>query len=141
MASLTPDELERRASEAEQRFRESIEYVTKDDIEAAARSGEEKIRRLETAIPQALNALWSDVKLLVSMIRDYGTGAYRDVPFATIAAIVAAILYFVSPIDAIPDFIPVFGYMDDAAVIGICIRMAHNYIQEYRQWKNAKTIT
>ncbi|TVS08434.1 MAG: DNA-binding response regulator [Planctomycetaceae bacterium] len=35
----------------------------------------------------------------------------------------------------------VFGYMDDAAVIGICIRMAHNYIQEYRQWRNAKAIT
>jgi uncharacterized membrane protein YkvA (DUF1232 family) len=136
MSKLTPDELERRTSEAEERFRESIEYVTEDDIEAAARSGEEKIRRLEKAVPQALTALWSDVKLLVSMIRDYGTGAYRDVPFATIAAAVAAILYLVSPIDAIPDFIPVLGYMDDAAVIGVCIRMAHNYIQQYRQWKD-----
>jgi uncharacterized membrane protein YkvA (DUF1232 family) len=136
MSKLTPDELERRTSEGEQRFRESIEYVTEDDIEAAARSGEEKIRRLEKAIPQALTAVWSDVKLLVSMIRDYGTGAYRDVPFATIAAAVAAILYLVSPIDAIPDFIPVLGYTDDAAVIGVCIRMAHNYIQQYRQWKD-----
>jgi uncharacterized membrane protein YkvA (DUF1232 family) len=141
MSNLTPDELERRTSEAEQRFRESIEYVTEDDIEAAARSGEEKIRRLEKAIPQTLTAIWSDVKLLVSMIRDSGTGAYRDVPFATIAAAVAAILYLVSPIDAIPDFIPVLGYLDDASVIGICIRMAHNHIQEYRHWKVSKAIT
>ena len=38
---------------------------------------------------------------------------YKKIPFGTIAAVVASLLYFVSPIDVIPDFIPVIGYIDD----------------------------
>jgi uncharacterized membrane protein YkvA (DUF1232 family) len=75
------------------------------------------------------------------MLRHYHTGAYREIPFGSIAAIAAAIIYLVSPIDAIPDFIPIIGYFDDAAVIALCIRMLHTDIEEYRDWNNSETTT
>lgn len=112
-----------------------------DEVVAAGRSGEEKIRRLEKATPQALGTLWSDVRLLVSIIRDYGKGACREILFGTIAATAAAILYLVSPIDTLPDFIPAIGYIDDAAVIALCLRMAHNDIEDYRAWRGTPSTT
>ena len=130
----------RQAEEAKVQYQDSIQYVTEEEVAIAARSGQEKLHRLEKAIPRSLEAIWSDVKLLVRMVRDYVSGVYRDVPFGTIAAVAAAILYFVSPFDMIPDFIPGFGYMDDAAVIALCLRMVHADVEKYRDWMQSKTV-
>ena len=138
MSDLSNKDQARYTEEAKAQYEKSIQYVGEEEIAAAAQSGQEKLLKLEKAIPKALQAVWSDVKLLVSMVRDYVSGAYRDVPFGTIAAIAAAILYLVSPFDAIPDFIPVIGYIDDAAVIALCLRMVHNDIEQYRVWKKTK---
>ena len=53
-----------------------------------------------------------------------------DCPIHIKAAIVAALGYFISPIDLIPDFIPVVGFTDDLAAIGSAIVMAHAFIDD-----------
>lgn len=135
MAELTPDEQSRRTDEAEKVFKESIPLMTEAEVASAAETGEQKIHALERAIPKALQSLWGDIKLLVAMLRDYVGGRYREVPIGAIAAVAAAILYLVSPFDVIPDFIPVIGYMDDAAVLALCLRMVRNDLVKYGDWK------
>ena len=49
-------------------------------------------------------------------------------PMSVKAGIIAALGYFISPIDLIPDFIPVVGFTDDLTAIGAAIAMAHMYI-------------
>ena len=49
--------------------------------------------------------------------------------------IIAALIYFFSPVDLIPDCIPGIGLLDDAAVIGIAIKAVDNDLQAYREWK------
>src|SRR5437588_10862788 len=120
MADPTPEEQARRIEEAEARFKEGIPHVTEEEVASAAETGEMKVRRLERAIPQALKGLWADIKLLVALLRDYANRTYHEAPFGAVAAIATAILYLVSPFDVIPDFIPVIGYMDDAAVLALC---------------------
>ena len=51
-------------------------------------------------------------------------------PMSIKAGIIAALGYFISPIDLIPDFIPVVGFTDDLAAIGAAIVMAHMYIDD-----------
>lgn len=46
------------------------------------------------------------------------------------AALVAPLGYFISPVDLIPDLMPVVGYSDDAAVIAMAIAFAHAYIDD-----------
>jgi len=76
-----------------------------------------------------------DAKILFSLLKDYANGTYREVPFNVIAAIGGALLYVLSPIDLIPDFIPIIGYLDDAAVIAFCINLIENDLISYNIWK------
>lgn len=76
-----------------------------------------------------------DVKLLISIVRDYWKGEYRSIPWWAISAIVFALLYVVSPVDLIPDFIPVIGYLDDAAVVSVCLMLVEQELAGYKRWK------
>ncbi len=50
--------------------------------------------------------------------------ADRTVPVGVRVWLVVLLVYLVSPIDVIPDFIPVLGYADDALVVAIALRFA-----------------
>ena len=45
------------------------------------------------------------------------------------ATLVAAIAYFVLPVDAIPDVLPVIGFTDDAAVLATAIKLVAGNIR------------
>jgi uncharacterized membrane protein YkvA (DUF1232 family) len=77
---------------------------------------------------------FSDIPVIVSLIRSYIKGEYRELPVGTMIALIGALLYFVSPVDIIPDYIPGFGYLDDAVVIGFAVRLAYTDIEEYKKW-------
>ena len=82
------------------------------------------------------------VPVLASLIKSFVSKEYTDIPIGTIIAIIAALLYFVSPIDLVPDSIPVLGYFDDAAVVTVCWKMVESDVKEYQVWreKNNKLI-
>ena len=51
-------------------------------------------------------------------------------PMKVKAGIYAALGYFISPIDLIPDFTPIVGYADDASAIGMALLLAQMYIDD-----------
>lgn len=85
-----------------------------------------------------LSRFFKDVTLLLGLIKDYYVGNYRVVPYKTIVAAVFGLLYVVNPIDFIPDFIPLIGYIDDAVVIAFCLRLAERDLKKYERWKNSQ---
>lgn len=80
-----------------------------------------------------LKELWEDVQLLFGIISDWATGKYTEIPTGSIIAIIIGLLYFVSPIDLIPDFLP-GGLIDDAAVLALVIAQVKNDLNKYKQW-------
>jgi uncharacterized membrane protein YkvA (DUF1232 family) len=52
----------------------------------------------------------------------------RQTPLHVKAVLLAAIAYFILPMDFIPDYIPVIGYTDDAAVLAGAIKLVTSHI-------------
>jgi uncharacterized membrane protein YkvA (DUF1232 family) len=65
----------------------------------------------------ALGAVRRDAQALLRMAREMVAGRYRALPKRSLIAIVAALVYFLDPLDLVPDFIPIVGFADDAAVL------------------------
>ena len=122
---------------ARKRFEEDIKNVDNDDVEYAAKKGQKKINDMDKNPPSPLLKMWNDIKLMLELLKAYIKGEYRETPWDTIAAIAGAIIYFVSPIDVIPDFIPVVGYLDDAAIIGLALNFASSDLKKFEEWKMA----
>ncbi|WP_373026562.1 YkvA family protein [Sulfurimonas sp.] len=123
---------------ARKQFEENIKNVDENDVEYASKKGQSKINEFGNNPPNALIKLWEDVKLMVGLVTDYLKGDYKEVPWNVIASISGAVVYFVSPIDVIPDFIPGFGYLDDALVIKLALGFAKSDLEKYKQWKISK---
>ena len=119
--------------QAEEQLKKGASKIKEEDLNRLLEKREEIEKKFSSAGP--LGRFITDLKLLFSLIADYVKGQYRAIPFWSIAAIVAALLYVLSPIDLIPDFIPVIGYVDDAMVVAACLAMVEQDLHAYKEWK------
>ncbi|MGO3008269.1 MAG: YkvA family protein [Psychrobacter celer] len=90
---------------------------------------------------QGLEGYAKDLLLLMSLVKDYYQGNYRNIPYKTISAAVVGLLYVLNPIDIIPDFIPFIGHIDDALVLKFCLKMINKDLTKYKKWKDEQTAT
>ena len=96
---------------------------TRDDDETLRRKFWRKLTAVAARIPFAEDLLAA-----------YYCAFDRATPLAVKATLVGAIAYFVLPVDAIPDVLPILGFTDDAAVLAAAIRMvAANITTEHRE--------
>lgn len=111
-----------------------------DDHDALERFLQRLEKKLRT-IPLAGGALAS-IPVLVSLIRSFAKKEFTDIPIGSIIAIISALVYFVSPIDIVPDVIPGVGLIDDALVITACLKLVESDVEEYVLWRreNGKEI-
>lgn len=65
-------------------------------------------------------------------------GEYRAISKSTLVSVVAALLYFLSPLDALPDWIPGLGFIDDLAVMGWVMRKWSDELVAFRGWRDAQ---
>ena len=98
---------------------------------------EKSIKKAEKVKSQ-LTAVWESLTLMFGIVSDWIKGNYKEVPVGSIVAIVGGLIYFLSPIDVIPDFIPVIGYIDDVLVIGLVLKQVNNDLEKYKIWKSSK---
>lgn len=80
-----------------------------------------------------------DVQDIVYMLNDYYCGEYKKVPAMAIVGSVLIIGYLASPIDLIPDGVPVLGLIDDAFIINIIIELCvDTELKKYRKWRKER---
>ena len=98
------------------------------------RSAQRKVREQQGA----LRDVQDDLALLLRMLRAWIDGSYRTIPWQTLLRITAAVLYFVMPIDLIPDPLAGIGFIDDVAVIAWTVRAIHSDLEQFRAWEQAQ---
>jgi len=95
---------------------------------------DEAIRnKINKAYP-ALKKVLENVRELYALFKDSVKGNYKLHP-ANVAMIGGGLLYFLLPVDLIPDFIPIVGYLDDLAVLTTIMNSLKGEINEYWAWK------
>lgn len=81
---------------------------------------------------------FSMIPVMISLVKNYVQGKYTTVPYGTILSVLSALIYFLAPIDIVPDFIPLAGYLDDMAVLGLCMNMVKTDIETYDRWRQSQ---
>ena len=107
----------------------------KNLIDQAMRKAQRRNKGLLDQLDEKLDAFWSYLSALMRLARAYYTRQYTAVPWKTIVVTIAAIIYFVSPIDFIPDFIPFLGLTDDAIVIAFVVKQIKADLDNFLAWE------
>jgi|LGOV01.1.fsa_nt_gb uncharacterized membrane protein YkvA (DUF1232 family) len=96
-------------------------------IEAGKKLGSEK---------SSFKNIKDDLLLLLRLIKSWSKGDYSSISNITIISVVATIIYFVNPFDLIPDFVPVFGFTDDATILIYVFGKIGSEIEAFKNWEN-----
>lgn len=122
----------------EEYVKEEAEKVTATDIEKVVSRSKELDRQFSARGP--LKRFVSDGKVLMALIKDFRSGAYRRVLYGTIAAAAFALIYVLNPLDIVPDVLPIIGAVDDASVIAACLMLIEQDLNQYRAWKGKQPL-
>ena len=97
----------------------------------------EKVGKAKTIVEKAgfLSQYWEDIKTSFALIRDWFNGSYDKVPARMIASLTGALIYLISPLDLIPDWVPMAGFVDDAAILAFVFQLSKVDLNSYRKWK------
>ena len=76
--------------------------------------------------------------VLGRLIKAYALGHYRQVPWKSLLVIIAAVIYFVNPIDLIPDLVPVLGLSDDFAVLVWVYNTVSSEVDKFTAWEKSR---
>ena len=108
---------------------------------------DEKLKKLIEDVLKKLKEISSDKKtsaklndslrLFIRIINAYTSKEYTYVPWKTICLIVAGLIYFIYPVDLIPDFIPVSGLIDDIALIAWIYESIQEDIDNFLEWEKS----
>ena len=120
-------------TQAEEALGEFADKVGEEDVKETL-GKEDEIKKLFKRV-KVLAKYCNDLCEIFELLRDRVAGVYKETPWTTIAALTGALIYVLSPIDLVLDFIPFIGFLDDAVVIGLAIRLAQPDLEKYRVWK------
>lgn len=80
-----------------------------------------------------------DLRLLRSLCVAWFKGEYRQVSAQALLMVVGALLYFISPLDAVPDWLVGVGFLDDLAVLAWVMRTWKHELEAFKAWRDAQT--
>jgi uncharacterized membrane protein YkvA (DUF1232 family) len=118
----------------EELIKEGSPKITDKDIVKVVDKSAEIQKKFSSRGP--LQRFIEDGRLLIAVIKDYWSGAYRRLPWGTVAAIAFTLIYVFNPLDLVPDVLPIIGEVDDAAVVAACLFLVERDLLAYKQWKH-----
>lgn len=94
----------------------------------------EKVKSVQIG-DETLESLFGLVNTFVKMVSAHLKGIYLEIPWRTLALMIAGLLYFVNPFDIIPDFIPVAGFLDDLTFLLLILKSIRKDVELFQDWE------
>ncbi|WP_409305212.1 YkvA family protein [Peribacillus sp. SCS-155] len=88
-----------------------------------------------------LSGVWERMQTLFALVKAWSKGEYKQIPYRSLLMILVTIVYFVSPIDFVPDFLIGLGILDDAALIGLVISQVDKDLEAFLDWQDEQQHT
>ncbi|AQG82207.1 YkvA family protein [Spirosoma montaniterrae] len=82
-----------------------------------------------------VTAFREQLGVVTRLLKAYASGDYRQIPWKTLIRIIAVLIYFVSPLDILPDFLPIIGLTDDIALMLWLFSGITDDLERFRQWE------
>ena len=97
------------------------------------------LHRLYTMDRQQISvvAIKARLQTLGRLVTSYARGNYREIPIKTLLKVLAAVLYFLNPIDLVPDAIVGIGLVDDLAVLTWVYASAKSELDKFIEWESS----
>ncbi len=113
--------------------------VAKDNnrISTVISKAREKIQRV-TSSSEEFQEFKSKLDTLLRMAKSHISGDFKAFSWRTILLIIFGLLYFIAPLDVIPDFLPVLGYSDDVSIIYFIFQKLSDDINRFSEWEIAQ---
>lgn len=118
------------------RARETVQSNQK--VKSLIRDVKNKIDRI-TKDSEERESFVYQLQVLIRMIRAHFQGKYQAFSMPTIIALVFSLIYFITPVDLIPDFIPALGFTDDISLVYIIFRNFADDISQFKAWEEASS--
>lgn len=83
----------------------------------------------------------ADLPVMIGMVKSWIMKEYTEVSPKVIVCLVGSFLYTIKKKDLIPDSIPVVGYADDLAVLGLALKTCEPELKAYKKWREKKGTT
>lgn len=82
-----------------------------------------------------VDEMWTTLQLVFSLVKDWIKGDYKSIPKGSLMVIIVGLIYFITPLDMIPDLIP-GGFVDDVVILGFLLKQIGSDIDNYKFWKD-----
>ena len=106
-------------------------------LKSLVNNAKEKLMHMENKRTTFKNVV-RHVSVFIRIMKDYNGGYYPNLPWRSLLSIVGAVLYFINPLDIIPDFIPGIGLLDDVTLLAWVYKSIENDVDDYLEWEQRK---
>jgi len=94
-----------------------------------------------TAHPNVLSAVWTDLRTMLRLLIRWVDNSYQRVSWTPLVLIAGALIYFVTPVDVLPDTLGAIGFADDVTVISTVVQHVRDELQRFRTWEQNRALT
>lgn len=88
-----------------------------------------------TARSSVLSAVWDDLRTMMRLLLRWVDRSYPHASWTPLVLIAGALIYFVTPIDVVPDALGAIGFLDDVTVITTVVERIRGELDRFRAWE------
>ena len=118
-------------------FKKAKETLTENEkVKGLISEVKDKVEEINSDSDERTTFIYQ-LQVIIRMVRAHINGSYRAFSATTILTLVFALVYFITPIDLIPDFIPALGLTDDISLVYFVFKSIADDIAKFRVWEEA----